>query len=67
MPPQALQAARATGDVTAWGALIGWFVGVLPSVATGLTATWFAILITEKVTGKPFSELVRYAWRKLFG
>ena len=26
-----------------------------------------AILIIEKVTGKPFSELVRCAWRKLLG
>lgn len=58
--------AKATGDITAWGALIGWFVGVLPSIATALTAVWFAILITEKLTGKPFNELVRCAWRKLF-
>ena len=61
------QIVRATGDLTAWGALIGWFVGVLPSIATGLTALWFGILIMEKLTGKSFHELVRCAWRKLFG
>ena len=63
---QAQQVVKAGGDLTAWGALIGWFVGVLPSIATGLTALWFAILILEKATGKPFNEMVRCAWRKLF-
>ena len=67
MQPQVQQLAKGTGDITAWGALIGWFVGALPAIATSLTALWFLILITEKVTGKQFHELVRCAWRKLLG
>lgn len=67
MQPQVQSAIKVAGDTTAWGALIGWFVGVLPSVATGLTAIWFLILITEKITGKQFHELVRCAWEKLRG
>ena len=67
MQPQVQQLTKGAGDITAWGALIGWFFGVLPSIATGLTALWFLILITEKVTGKQFHELVRCAWRKLLG
>mgnify|MGYP001612452218 CR=1 FL=1 len=67
MNPQIQPIVKATGDITAWGALIGWFVGVLPSVATGLTALWFAILILEKFTGKPFHEVVRCTWNKLRG
>lgn len=67
MTPQIQQAVKSTGDATAWGALIGWFLGVLPSIATALTALWFAILITEKFTGKPFNELVRCVWSRLRG
>ena len=55
------QVVNTVGNTTALGALGGWIVGVLPSIATLLTVIWFAILITEKVTGKPFVELVRCA------
>jgi len=67
MQPQIQQTVKATGDVTALAALGGWFVGILPTIATLITVVWFTILIIEKVTGKPFSELVRCAWRKLLG
>ena len=65
MQPQ--QIIKTTGDVTALGALGGWFVGVLPIIATLFTAIWFAILITEKVVGKPFHEMVKCAWLWLKG
>lgn len=55
-----------SGHASAWTALIGWVVGALPSVATAVTIVWFVILIIEKVTGKPFHDLVRCAWRKVF-
>ena len=66
MTPQMQIVAKTSGDVTAWGALIGWFVGVLPNIATALTVLWFAILIAEKITGKPMNELVKcaYTWIK---
>lgn len=66
MQPQIPQAVKVTGDTTALAALAGWFVGVLPTVATLITVLWFGILITEKLTGKPFHELVRCAYRKVF-
>ena len=66
MQPQVQQAIKTTGDTTALAALGGWFVGVLPIVATLFTVIWFGILITEKITGKAFHELVRCAYRKVF-
>jgi hypothetical protein len=65
MAPQAQQALKTGGDLSAIGALAGWFAGLLPTVATLFTVIWFGILITEKVTGKPFAELVRCAWGKI--
>ena len=67
MQPQVQSAVKVAGDTTAWGALIGYFMGVLPTIATGLPVMWFAILITEKFTGKPFHELVRCVWSKIRG
>ena len=66
MQPQAQQVIKSAGDVTAIGALAGWFVGILPVIATSVTALWFTILIIEKFTGKQFHELVRcaMAWVK---
>jgi hypothetical protein len=61
------QTVRSTGDITAYGAFIGWLVGILPSIATLVTAMWFTILIIEKITGKPFHQMVRCAWNKLRG
>jgi hypothetical protein len=34
-------------DVTSLTALIGWWVGAIPAVATTLTAIWMAINIVE--------------------
>jgi len=65
MAPQTQQALKMGGDASAIGALAGWFVGILPTIATLFTVIWFAILITEKVTGRPFAELVRCAWSKI--
>lgn len=64
---QTQQLIKTAGDTTALAALGGWLAGVLPTIATLFTVIWFAILITEKVTGKPFAELVRCVWRKLRG
>lgn len=54
-------AAKVGGDISALGALAGWFVGVLPIIATLFTVIWFGILITEKVTGRAFVDIVRCA------
>jgi hypothetical protein len=43
---------------TALGAL----VEILPALAAGLSVVWTSMRIVEMVTGKPFSELIR--WRK---
>ena len=67
MTPQIQQAVKTTGDISALGALGGWFVGVLPIIATLFTVIWFGILITEKLTGKPFHQMVLCAWNKLRG
>ena len=67
MQPQIQQAVKGTGDTTALAALGGWFVGVLPIIATLFTVIWFGILITEKVTGKSFHELVLCAWQRFKG
>lgn len=67
MQSKTQQAVEFSGHASAWTAFIGWFVGILPSVATAVTIVWFCILITEKFTGKPFHDLVRCAWSKLFG
>ena len=67
MTPQVQQAVKTTGDVSALGALGGWFVGILPIVATLFTVIWFGILIAEKVTGKPFHQMVLCAWQKIRG
>ena len=56
---------QVVGNTTALAAFGGWLVGILPPIATGLTAIWFAILITEKVTGKKFHELVFCALTKI--
>jgi hypothetical protein len=61
------QTVRSVGDITAYSAFIGWFVGILPSLATLVTVIWFTILIIEKVVGKPFHQMVRCAWNKLRG
>lgn len=67
MQPQVEQAIKITGDTAALTALVGWFIGALPTIATLFTVIWFGILITEKITGKAFHELVRCAYRKVFG
>lgn len=52
-----------TASVITGGALLGW----LPHISAVLGILWFAIQITEKFTGKPFSELVRCAYRHVRG
>lgn len=66
MPIKYQHAIDVSGHASAWTAFLGWFVGLLPALATSVTIVWFCILITEKVTGKPFHELVKYAWTKIF-
>lgn len=63
MQQQAIEVAGHTSAITAF---LGWIAGVLPPLATFVTVVWFSILITEKVTGKTFHELVRGAYRKVF-
>ena len=67
MSPQMQQIVNNTGNTASLAALGGWFIGVLPVIATTLTAVWFSILITEKITGKQLHELVIYVWRKICG
>ena len=67
MSPQTQQIVNTTGNTASLAALGGWLAGVLPGIATTLTAVWFGILITEKITGKRFHDLVVCAWRKICG
>lgn len=60
------QAIEVAGHTSAATAFIGWVAGILPALATLVTLLWFSILITEKITGKTFHELVICVWRKLF-
>lgn len=66
MSPQTQDIIDKTGHTAALASLTGWFVGVLPTIATLFTVLWFGILIVEKITGKPFSELVQRVCRRLF-
>jgi len=59
------QIIKPVGDVTALSALAGWIVGILPSIATLFTIIWFGILITEKVTGRQFVDIVRSVCRRI--
>jgi hypothetical protein len=65
MASEAQIAARTAGDVTALSALAGWFVGILPSLATLVTALWFSLLIIEKLTGRSMHSILCSAWSAL--
>ena len=41
---------------------LGAFVELLPALAAGLSVVWTLMRIAEMVTGKPFSEIIR--WKK---
>jgi len=41
---------------------LGTIMQVLPALAAGLSVVWTSMRIVEMLTGKPFSELIR--WRK---
>lgn len=51
-------------DAAAIGNMVATLMGWLPPLAAGLTVLWLAIQITEKVVGKPFSEVVRCAFAR---
>ena len=52
------------GAVGITGAAI---LGYLPYISALFGIIWFSIQITEKMTGKPFHELVRCAWEWIKG
>jgi hypothetical protein len=43
------------------------FLGWLPHISAVLGIIWFGIQITEKVTGKPFAEIVRCVLKRVRG
>lgn len=65
MTPQAQQTVKAGGDVLATSALVAWMAGALPIIATALTVIWFALQITEKVTGKTIPTLIRGVYARI--
>jgi hypothetical protein len=50
--------------VVTWIAAMAEF---LPPIAALLSAIWFALQITEKVTGKKIPVLIQCLWNKIFG
>lgn len=51
----------------AGGAFFAYMADVIPLIATGLTALWFALQILEKVTGKTVPQLLRCIWGRIRG
>jgi len=64
---QAQQVVKATGDVTAHGAVIATLLGWLPSIAAIFSIIWLTIQIIERVVGKPFHEVLRCLCSKTWG
>jgi hypothetical protein len=46
-------------DGAAAATAVATFVGWLPNFAALFTIVWLGVQITEKIVGKPFSEIVR--------
>jgi carbon monoxide dehydrogenase subunit G len=67
MQPQVQQIMKSTGDVTAYGAVVGTLMGWLPAIAAGFTIIWLGMQMLEKITGKAFHELVACVWKKIRG
>jgi len=67
MQPQVQQIVKSAGDVTAYGTAVATLVGWLPHIAALFSVLWLGMQMLEKITGKPFHELVRCVWRKLRG
>lgn len=65
MQPQQVVKHGADGmaSVVTAAALMGW----LPVISAALGIVWFAIQITEKLTGKPFVETLRCVYRRARG
>lgn len=59
---QTQQAIKVTGDATAYGTAVATLVGWLPNIAALLSILWFAIQITEKVTGRTLHDMLRCRW-----
>lgn len=54
------------GGVAAVGG-VAYLADILPLIATGLTALWFALQILEKVTGKTVPQMLRCLLTRIRG
>jgi len=64
---QTQQVVKAAGDVTAYSTTIAALVGWLPHIAALFAAIWWAIKVTEKVTGRAFHHTLRDACVRVRG
>lgn len=53
---------KLAGDVAATSVTVATLFQWLPAIAAVFAIIWYAVNLTEKVTGKPFSELVKKLW-----
>ena len=66
MPVQIQHAAKALGDVAAYGTVWATLAGFLPPLAALFSIIWLSIQITEKLAGIPFHKLVACVYQRLF-
>lgn len=53
---------KLAGDVAATSVTVATLFQWLPAIAALFAIIWYGINVTEKVTGKPFSELMKKLW-----
>jgi len=56
---------RQIGDSIAATGVVATLVGLLPAIAALLSVVWFALQITEKLTGKTIPVLLKNLWKYL--
>ena len=56
---------RQIGDGIAATGVVATLVGLLPAIAALLSIVWFALQITEKLTGKTIHALLKNLWKYL--
>jgi hypothetical protein len=64
---QTQQLAKPAADGVASVVTVAGLIGWLPHISAMLGIVWFGIQITEKLTGRPFAEIVRCVYRRLRG
>ena len=52
-------AGKIVGDVAAYGVVAGTLLELLPSIAAGFSIVWFAMMMIEKVVGKPLAVIIK--------